>query len=789
MDSRVRRALRVTGTVVGILVAFLVLATGTAWWLFDASLPRLDGTIQVDGLETTLRIERDAKGRTTVVAASRVDLAYGVGFAHGQDRYFQMDLLRRAGAGELAALIGRMGLDIDRTTRSHDLRTVARAAFAQVDSEHRARLEAYARGVNAGRESLGARPWEYLLLRQAPRPWRAVDTMHVIHAMTRDLQNPTDFLEMSRVFLPLSLDAAVAEALSNPFSPWDAPIVDDPTPPFEFDVPDAGPALSPGAGDSIAAPAVDHDAPKKGSNSFAVGGAYTVDGRAMFANDMHLSLRLPNIWYAVRMLVEGENPLDSVGVTLPGAPALIAGSNGSIAWGFTNAYGDWVDHVGLETDPDDPMRYRTPDGWATLEERLEVIEIAGGDVDTLRVLDTIWGPRSSFFDDVATRWVAHEPDATNIRLLDMLDVRSLEQALDLATECGVPHQNFVVADADGRIGWTMAGRVPRRFGFDGSVPVRWTDGTVGWDGWLGADEVPRHVFGPEGRIWTANNRVTTREGQRVLGLGNFALGARATVIRDALQELDTVNEEDLLAVAETTRSPLMQRWYERLRVVVETSDDPAHRKIVRWIDDWTGGADVRSVSYRLVRAWRAKVSLSVLDEGLLEPTREAAGGNWIRVSHREPAVWSLLTSRPTWVPAPHASWHALERAALDAVIESWGDPDTWADRTWGARNTTRIEHPFASVFPDVLADRLRLPPRQVAGDSYTARVASPSFGASERLIVRPGAEEDGILHLPGGNASHPRSPFFQGTYEAWVTGRPTPLLPGPAAHTLILEPR
>lgn len=777
-----RRALRRTLVGVSVLIALVLVAVGTGYGLLRASLPPLDGTKAVEGITARVTIERDAEGRVTVRSTSRADLAYGLGYAHGQDRFFQMDLLRRAGSGRLSALVGSMAVGMDRGAREHDLARTAEASFAASAPAMRARLEAYAEGVNAGRASLGARPWEYFVLRQRPEPWRAIDTMYVIQAMMRDLLPSRDRLELGREHLEATLDARVLEALLDPGNPWDAPIVGTAGVAPSIPVPPSGPALDPSAPHAVpATPAAEASA--RGSNSFAVAGTQTADGRALLANDMHLGLGLPVIWYATRLIVDGE--IDAVGVTLPGTPALIAGSNGSIAWGFTVSYADLVDHVVIETDPDDATRYRTPEGWRPFDERVDVIEVARAAPESVHVKRTIWGPvlhEDRAGRPLATRWVPHLPEAVGLTLLGFLDVRSVDEALTLAPFCGMPHQNLVVAGADGRIAWTIIGRLPRRVGFDGSVPVSWADGTVGWKGWRTGDDVPRHDDLP--LIWTANARVTTAEGQASLGDGDYALGARAGVIRDALRALDVYDEDALLGVQNVVASPLIARWRARLLEVVAASPDSIHRAVSPWLDDWTGGARASSVAYRAARGWRQEI-LRAVEDALLAPARVDAP--WVRLPRPEPIVWKLLSDRPTWVPAPHASWDALERAAIDSLVAAWGDPSTWSGRTWGARNRTRIEHPLAGAFPPWIAKHLRLPPRAVDGDHWTARVASPDFGASERMVVAPGAEERGILHLPGGNAAHPLSPYRQGGYEAWVEGRRTPLLPGPAEHTLVLE--
>ena len=426
----------------------------------------------------------------------------------------------------------------------------------------RARLEAYARGVNAGLASLGARPWEYFLLRQSPAPWRAVDTLHVVHAMMRDLQRPMDRRELSRPLIEKHLVAAVADVVMDPTSPFDAPIVDDPTPRRAVVIPADGPERAstvPGPAHGDVPDAVEGSA--SGSNSFAVGGAFTEDGRAMLANDMHLSLSVPVIWYAMRMVVEGDDPLDAVGVSLPGAPAIVVGSNGSIAWGFTNSYGDWVDHVRLEIDPDDATRYRTPDGWRAFDERIETIDVAGGAVDTLVVRETIWGPQTVEVDGVryATRWVGHAAEAVDLNLARMMEADDLESALDLAARCGVPHQNLVVADADGRLGWTLIGRVPRRVGLDGGTAHSWADGSRGWRDGLGTDEVPAPRL---------RSRREDLDGQRP---GHFARAAATSRLRRPRARRPGFGHSRRAAAARGHRRGGIARRPERNAVAVDAA--------------------------------------------------------------------------------------------------------------------------------------------------------------------------------------------------------------------------
>lgn len=780
------------------LLALVLVLVAAGYFVLSGSLPPVEGTEQVDGLRDAVQLERDARGRMTVRAQSREDLAFGLGYAHAQDRFFQMDLLRRAGEGTLAALIGSPGVPLDEGARRHDLAGTARASILRASTSERAVLESYTRGVNAGLASLRVRPWEYLALRHAPQPWRAVDALHVTLAMYRDLQDETNRRERALDVASRVLDPAVFELFTATSSPWEAPVegAAGPGPTARIDA--RGPGVhedtrsSTPASESLAPDPSSLEPAPRGSNSWAVAGEHTADGRAMLANDMHLGLGVPGTWYAARLIVEGERALDAVGVTLAGTPALVVGSNGAIAWGFTNSYGDWLDHVVLEVDPADSTRYREGERWHHFVERRELIEVARSATVEFSVRHTIWGPvvgRDTEGRLLALRWTAQESEALDLHLLGMMEQRSIEQALALAPRCGVPHQNFVVAAHDGRIAWTVIGRVPRRVGLDGPRPRSWADGGVGWMGWLDPDEVPRIESPEHGRLWTANARVLSVAEQPVLGDGGYAVGARARRIRDRLFAIDEFDEAAMLAIQYDIEAELMSAWFERLRTLVRAHPDLTHRAAVESIlEDWTGQPGVDSISYRLVRDWRGRMLVATIG-AIGAPLQEASGEDLVwSLPRLETALWAIVRDRPDWIPEGHDTWDAFERAALEEVLVKWGEPSGWHERTWGKRNALTIRHALSSALPDWLAARLDLPVREVPGDSFVPRVDGGGFGASERMVVAPGAEERGILTLPGGPNAHPLAPHRQGDFDAWRRGETVPLLPGPPVHTRRLEP-
>ncbi|MBK9775969.1 MAG: penicillin acylase family protein [bacterium] len=799
-----RRRLVRGGLILAGVLAGLALVTALAGlFLLRGSLARLDGRRELPGLGAAVTVERDDLGVPRLTAASRPDAARALGYLHGQDRCFQMDLLRRAAAGELAELLGPALLVTDRDTRRHRFRTRLEASLLAMDEPSRALLEAYAAGVNAGVGDLRTRPPEYLLLRQQPRPWRPLDSLLVVAAMYMDLGLYTADLDQAAGRVRQTLSPQMAAFLLPEAGHWDAALSD------------SGPALppvpaatdrsgAPAAVTQLALPVNDMPPPQDtaGSNNWAVAGRLTRHGGALLANDMHLGHALPNIWYRaeLREAPGGDSAPMLVGVTLPGVPGIIAGSNGRVAWGFTNAYGDWLDLVVLETDAVDTLRYRVPGGWDRLAMYDEVIRVAGASPDTLRVQESRWGPvwsRDAAGRPLVLRWAAHDPGAMNLELLRMADAATVDDVIDLAPRLGMPGQNIVCADSGGRIAWTIAGRLPHRVGWSGRWPVSWADGTCRWDGWLEPSRHPRLVDPAEGRLWTANNRVATGEDLRRIGDGGYGLGARAAQIRDDLRALDKPAEADMLAVQLDDRALFQDYWrglalaaLGRLPANADAAVAARRARFARLaVDGWDGRASVGSVGYRVVRAFSGAL-IDLVQAPLVAPCLAAGPGFDARdLPLRASVARELLEKRPLHLlPAPHGDWDQVIAAAVDtamARLEATGQPETaW---TWGARNTAAIEHPFAAVLPQ-LRRWLAAPAQPLPGDSNLPRVQHPSSGASERLVVSPGREKDALFHMPGGQGGHPLSPFFLAGHDDWAQGRPTPLLAGPARHVLTLEP-
>ncbi|OFW12290.1 MAG: hypothetical protein A3H29_12790 [Acidobacteria bacterium RIFCSPLOWO2_02_FULL_67_21] len=819
MTPRMRRFF---GVIVALLLALVAASAAGAWWAraqLRGSLAILDGQVRLAGLHAPVRVTRDALGIPTVRGGSRADVARATGFLHAQDRFFQMDLARRRAAGELAALVGARALPIDREIRRHRFRAVAARALPLMSTGDRALLDAYADGVNAGLRQMARPPFEYLLLRQTPAAWAPEDTLLVVLSMFVTLQDDDGSYEATLATMRELLPPAMFDFLAPAGSEWDAPVVGTPfaTPPVpgpevydlrarrrgkprtpipesllpDFTRVDAG--LAPGGSE--------RDAMAIGSNSFAVAGGLTADGRALVANDMHLTIRVPNTWYRASLEWPDPSAPDGVyritGVTLPGVPAIVAGSNGRVAWGFTNSYADWSDIVLLETDRSRPGEYRTAEGWRRFDRFEEVLDAAGGDSERTSVDWTTWGPvmEPDFRGRPrAYRWVAHSPERLAVSIRPLETARTLEEAFDQANGVGAPGQNILVVDRSGRIGWSVYGSIPRRTGFDGRLPVPWATGSHGWDGWLDPAEYPRVLDPPNGRLWTANARVVDGDMLAKLGDGSYEIGSRARIIRDRLLARDRFDARDLLAIQLDTSSAFLDRWRRLLlsTLTAEAAGGVAARAALKDVVDggWSGTAAAESAAYRLVRGFRDAVFRRVISFVLAECYEADPSFDYTAVRRREAPIWQLAITQPAHLLDPaYETWDGLLLEAADEVIEqaTRGAPGELRDRHWSEYNVTAYRHPLSASLP-FIGRWLDMPRSELPGDLYTPRVHWGAIGASERMVVSPGKEAEGILHMPTGQSGHPLSPFYANSHEAWVRGEPTPFLPGPAAHTLTLHP-
>jgi len=778
-------ALRVLAALAGLVLALGV----TVYSFLSASLPRRVGEAPLPGLTGRVAVALDARAVATVRAESFLDALRAQGYLHAQERFFEMDLLRRSSAGELSELFGMRALEADRAQRPFGYREHARGLLATLPAEQRAWLDAYTQGVNAGLDDLRARPPEYWLTGDEPRAWLAEDTLLVVLTFYTMLSN-NEAYERAQGVMHEVLPPALYDLLTPSTSRFDRPVLgsspDDPTGgyvPLPIPGPDVVDLRTRRALPHGAAPRVDPPLLGPASNNWAVDATRGAGGLAMVANDPHLSLRLPNIFYRIEL----EWPDRAVrGVSIPGLPGVLIGASDDVAWGATVSNADQSDWVVVEVDPTDPGRYLTPDGPEPFTHDAAEIAVAGSEPVRIDTRGTRWGPV------VAQDWRGR-PLALHTTWLEPqgldLDIVGLAAATDVASASAIlarwagPSLNWVLADRAGQIGWVVNGPLPRRVGFDGSRPESLADGSRSWQG---RRAPPGAIGGRDGALFTANSRTLAPPQADTLSR-MWMRSLRAKRIDDLLMENRTLDERGFLAMQLDTRAEGYDVIRDTILEVVAADEHDATLKRARELaQGWNGHADVDQPAFRMLHAYYRALTARAL-EPLLAPAIEADPSFVYRWPLADETLRRLLDERPAnLLTSEHASWPSLLRQTLVDALEEI-ERNGAVDAEWGDVNVLDVEHPFAgSLGP--LGRRLALPPTPLPGSMISLRVAAPSYGAVLRMAVAPGAPENGVLELAGGQSGHFLSPQFRDQQRDWVDGAPAPFLAGEPVAFFTLAP-
>ncbi|MEO8383843.1 MAG: penicillin acylase family protein [Betaproteobacteria bacterium] len=786
------------GVFVLILTVFTVVIS-----LIWASTPQLTGAADLVGLSAAVQVDRDQNGTVVIKAQNWLDATRTIGFVHAQERFFEMDLTRRSAAGELSALFGPETIAMDKAKRMHRFRARMRQNWDKLPADEKKMLSVYAEGVNAGLRALPVRPWQYLLVNASPEPWREEDSLLVIAEMYYVLQSRN----INDAYAEALLRERIGDKLFNWMKPrggsFDAALDGSVWPSAEMpsaaEIDTRSERLSPTKVSSWVATSKEHEVArdeefKPGSNNWAVSAARSRHGVPMIADDMHLSLSVPNIWFRSQFeLKEGADrkPVRLAGISLPGVPGLVVGSNGAVAWGFTSAEGDWFDWIPVR-ESSDGSQYVDGSQSRPFEVVNETITVRGLPDVKLAIRHTPLGPVIHAHGGRAfvLNWLAHWPGAVDARLEDMLWTTDVDAAILVAQSSGVPQQNILIADAAGNIAWTIAGRMPKRRETHAGGPRKgFSAGADVPSTWLSRESYPVMKNPPDGRLWTANSRqLGGAEGEKI-GEGRGDLGARARQIRDRLREQDTFDEMALHGIQRDAEARFLNRWVSLVgRIAESQSQRTGFSEVKQIVASWNGRADADQSTYAIARTFRINIQ-----EKLKNTWVQAAAPNFKhhlpRDGRMEYAVWSAVSEQPTHLlPLPFKSWDEFLAQELADVITQFNvSHGSLEAATWGRINAAKITHPISEALP-WLGHWLNMPATPLGGDNHMPMVATKTDGASQRMVVAPGREASGILSMPGGQSGHPLSPFYGAGHRDWLDGTPTPFLAGPARHTMIIRP-
>lgn len=752
------RALQLLGAAAGLAAAALLLVPLLAFW---HALPDVEGTWRAAGIDAPLRIVRDAHGIPHVFAGSDRDAYFGLGFAHAQDRFTQMDLARRAGRGRLAEGFGAGAVEADALFRTLRLDRAAEEALAAADPASRSLLEAYAAGVNAALDT-GLRPWEHRLAGLPAERWAPADSVLAIKMMSLLLAGNARKEALRARLAPRLGEERLRELW--PAAPADAP----------------------------------------GSNAWAVGGGRTASGRPMLANDPHLGLSAPPVWYLAHLSAPG---IEAWGATIPGIAGIVTGRTERVAWGLTNTYADVQDLFRETLAPGDPDSYLAPGGPRPFETRTETIRVRGGGPVEIRVRETRHGPVVSdhipaFATDdegtvLALRWpVLRGPDPTFRAAFGITGARDAASFRRALGDFADPSQTVVYADAGGAVGYAFSGRLPARARGDGFLPRDGRDAGDDWTGILAGPDLPAWEAPPGGQVVSANQRLLP-PGYPHLVAREFPPRFRAARIRELLADAPAggLTAADFARIQPDTVSRAARALAPLL--LAAGPFEGASAEAAGLLAGWDGAMDRDRPEPLIYSAWHRAASRRILDSALGEEAPEGFSGP------RPQLLAALLAGETAGCGDGPVACREIVRESLAEAL-AWaagrhgGDMAGWR---WG--DEQRASHLHALVGRLPLAGALLGVSRPHGGGPHTvmqmradwrdeAAPFASGHGPGVRLVHDLGEPARSHVVLATGQAGNPLSRWYRDQADAWFAGELLALEADPAriaaAATVTLVP-
>jgi len=725
-----------------VLVLILVVALGgVVTWLVVRGFPQREGTVSLPGLTAPVRVVRDQNGIANISAKTTEDLFAAQGWVHASERMYQMEIWRRIGAGRLAELFGSDQVGTDSYVRTLGWRHAAEADLPAMSPSARAILDAYAQGVNAWLDSHGDLPLPFVItgLQGAggglsgfrPEPWTALDTLtwqkvqawslgdNMGNELTRMLFKAHGLTDEQIAQLNPAYDnsrpSIVESSAATPSAESPARIA------TSMASTTATTLLSQETRLRSVLSAAAGGASMSGSNGFVVAPSRSATGGALLANDPHLGLDMPSLWFLVGLHCEPvgpQCPFDMAGAGFPGTPGLVLGHNAHIAWGLTNVGPDVQDIYEETVDPDNPNRYMYEGESRKFDTRTETIHVSGGNDVDITVYSTVHGPLISQVDDdlkpesdggrdvgldgkvYALAWTGTMPNDTTLEsVLDLNAATNWDEFRAAAAKFDAPSQTLLYADVDGHIGVQIPGRIPIRPQGDGSVPVPGESGDYDWSGFIPFEELPYSFDPPSGFIVASNNQVADpAAGYGFIGR-EFDPGYRAARITELLSTDEPITTDMLRSIqGDTKLTRAVPVVAAALDVEAETDDGKLLQQQLRdWQDalkcgtDSQGCAAYETFEYRLERG--------IFDDelgagdGLTDGARRYIGTETAHelvtrlVAEPDDPWWDDTSTTDVVETADEILVKALDEGAAD-LRTSLGDPQNW---TWGRIHTITFE--------------------------------------------------------------------------------------------------
>lgn len=772
-------------------------------------------TLDLVGLKQGVTVYLDAYGVPHIEAADELDLARALGYIHARNRFFQMDMLRRVARGRTAELVGRQKslsgttVDTDRIMRGWGIDADAKRDVENCPPELRAYIEAYTAGVNTGLQKF--RPMEYGLLRVAPEPWTPADSFALGRLIAWGITHNWH-QELSRFLM--AWEAGYDKGVTFwPPVPW----------PGGRTLPPGGGAVTPGpavvpemeallrsAARTIGPTAARtgdtgyrDNALLDGSNAWALAGSRTASGKPIVANDPHLAHFLPGLMMQQHLKAPG---LDVIGVTVPGLPVVLAGHNGKVAWAMTATVADVVDLYVEQPDPADPSRVKTPDGWATMGTESVVLRVRDGDEMLEETVTIRTTPNGRVMNDfytglipadappVALRWEATGNYASLDAFRRAARSESIEQFRDAIRNIVTPVTNWTVADASGRIGFAVAGRVPVRTKHAGTFPVPGWIADYRWTKTIDAAALPWGADPADGFLINANNviRDASGEGDNAWRQVDSAPGYRY----DRIHQLLTAREKHDIDSTIAAQIDVLDLRAQRITPIVLadvaglTDPTPAEQAAIAVLKAWDFRADPEAAGPSILYRTYREAVLTAMGDEMSERAMLFVLSN--RFATTMVDGWFDAPEHGVWddrrTPAVTEQRGAAVRAAFRRAVARLGDelkrPDP-AGWRWADVHRVHFKHYFGSR--SSVAGLVNLKPTPAPGAMDTVWKSHHDIGDADdpframagpvmRMVVDLGNPDGGRYVVETGASGWPGSPHYGDQNPLWLSGGTVPML-------------
>ena len=791
--------MKVIGRFLGGALVFTLALAAIVWLYLHESLPELDGSVQVSGVASPVEVVRDKEGVPHIFAKSEADGLFALGYVHAQDRMWQLEFQRRVGTGRLAEIMGELAYDNDRLMRTLGIARTAQRMAQNADAPTRAAFESYAAGVNAWLASKPVLPIEFHVFRIEPEPWTVADSMAWLLVMAWDLSGNWR-TELARLRFMAKIGAERTAELLPPYPGDKATALPDYTAIYRELDRAAGSllSLSPPSEEAI------------GSNNWVVSGPLSETGKPLLANDPHLGLQTPALWYLAHISTPSGNV---VGGTLPCLPFVVLGRNDHLAWSMTTTNSDTQDLFVERVHPKDPRQYLTPQGWARFEVREEVIKVKGEE-RKIQVRTTRHGPVLSDVSKplagaaprqhvIALAWAALDSGNSASRAgFAMSRARNGGEFVAATRDFHAPHQNVVYADREGRIGFVAPALVPVRRADNeamGRVPVPGWLAKYDWQGFIPFEQLPTSVDPKEGRIVTANHKIVAPGYKPFLTVDWFS-PFRADRIEELLRQQPKHSMESFRHIQADVHSRIARELLPVARAAKPTTNEGRHAHGL--LKGWEGEMSVDSAAALVFSAWYRELTRLVYSDELGELFKdswEQRGAFMIAVMKGEGgyARWCDNVKTDPKETCAGLAAGAFDLAA-DELAKRYGEPSTWR---WGAAHIAASDHrPFGFV---PVAKRLFSITPETPGDSFTVNVGhffvrdderpfANRHAASLRAIYDLADLERSLFMHSTGQSGNLLSPWYDSFADRWAkvdyVTIPTKRESITVAHTLTLKP-